>query len=395
VFLQVASTSLLSPGSLEVEFVPHEMSRRAVLGLGTAAGAGIAAGAVFGPGDAGWADAEPVGAAPRDRIRQVYEAQSRNASGVWSAHITAIGGTDPVVLQNAMAVVDAYSVNKIPVAVTVLDKIERGRLNLGDRVELDAGIVVPDDDDGYFYLDSAYPSSLTLGHVMTAMLSQSDNTAVRLCARALAGALEPGEATAAEAVNQLMSRLGLANTQVEQKYGADGQPVVDRFFLGWTTPTEMHDLLVALAAGQLVGTDLTRFLLRILRSPAAMTEGIRRNMSSAERGRIATKGGWFKNEADEGRDGRNEAGIIFDPAGNPALTYALFAHGPFISKDPVRQQADRDNFAATHPALQARAIMGREWLNAVAQMLATETPGIASPAARTPMRRPRSAGNSG
>ena len=80
----------------------------------------------------------------------------------------------------------------------------------------------------------------------------------------------------------------------------------------------------------------------------AFTDGIRRTMSSDERLRVATKAGWFS-------DGRNEAGIMFDATGRPILTYSLFAHG----------QANPDDFGATHPAVQARAVMGREFLDAV------------------------------
>jgi beta-lactamase class A len=80
----------------------------------------------------------------------------------------------------------------------------------------------------------------------------------------------------------------------------------------------------------------------------AFTDGIRRTMSSDERLRVATKAGWFL-------DGRNEAGITFDATGRPILTYSLFARG----------QANPDDFGATHPAVQARAVMGREFLGAV------------------------------
>jgi hypothetical protein len=71
-------------------------------------------------------------------------------------------------------------------------------------------------------------------------------------------------------------------------------------------------------------------------------------MSSAQRARIATKAGWFA-------DGRNEAGIMFDSTGRPVLTYAMFSFG----------SADQDNFGATHPAVQARAVMGRKFLDII------------------------------
>jgi beta-lactamase class A len=214
------------------------VTRRAALGLGTAAGTGAATTAVLGAGATGWAEPVVAKVPPRDRIKKVHDVQAAKASGVWSSYVTAVGGTKPVISRNANTVVDAYSVNKVAVAVAVLDKIDRGKLSLADRVQLHANTVIPADDDGYLYLDVAYPSSLTLGHVMTAMLSQSDNTAVRLCARALAKALEPGGATAAQAVNQILAHKGFPKTRVEQIYGPDAQPVVDRFYLGWTTPKQ-------------------------------------------------------------------------------------------------------------------------------------------------------------
>ena len=103
--------------------------------------------------------------------------------------------------------------------------------------------------------------------------------------------------------------------------------------------------------GTLLSKPSTDFLLNILRSQVAFTDGIRRNMSSNERARVATKAGWFA-------DGRNEAGIMFDAGDRPVLTYSLFAHG----------QADADNFAATHPALEARAVMGRRLFDAIANL---------------------------
>jgi hypothetical protein len=80
----------------------------------------------------------------------------------------------------------------------------------------------------------------------------------------------------------------------------------------------------------------------------AVLDKIDRGLLSDERARVGTKAGWDA-------DGRNEAGIMFDTTGRPVLTYAMFAHG----------QADPDNFGATHPAVEARAVMGRRFLDAI------------------------------
>jgi hypothetical protein len=179
--------------------------------------------------------------------------------------VTVAGAVAPAVVADPDRVVEAYSVNKIAVAVAVLDKVDRGLLARGFR-----------------------------------------------------------------------------HTRV--------QPVANpnRFFLGTSTARETHALLTALVGGTLLAPSSTDALLSRLRAPIAFTDGIRREMSSAERARGATKAGWFD-------AARHEAGVMFDVAGAPVLTYVLFSDGV----------PDPDNFGATHPAVAARAAMGRDFLDAV------------------------------
>ncbi|MEV4312369.1 serine hydrolase [Actinocrispum sp. NPDC049592] len=310
------------------------INRRAAFGLGTA----IAATTVL-TGTANAAeDVEEVSPSTPDRarrqVKRVYDRETANAGGTWNAYITVADpdGT-PVAAVDAGStdVVEAYSVNKIAVAMAVLDKIDRGLLTLDQQVQVPADIVIPN-GDGIIKLDRAYPSAFTAGHVMSLLLTVSDDTCVRL-----SGLLCP-----AKEINDIIVAKGFPNTQVV--------PVANpnRFFLGKTTPRETHDILQGLIHGTLLSATSTDFLFNILRSQVAFTDGIRRMMSSDERGRVATKAGWLN-------DGRNEAGIMFDTAGKPVLTYSLFARG----------QAHPEDFGATHPAVQARSDMGRKWLRAV------------------------------
>ncbi|MBO4206794.1 serine hydrolase [Micromonospora echinofusca] len=318
------------------------INRRTALGLGSVA----TAGAVLGP--AAPADAEPADQgdddgtpttpqSAADRIAAVYQRQKLRAGGTWHSYVTVADPAGPpvaAVAEGADDRVEAYSVNKIAVATAVLDKVDRGLLSLTQQVEVTAAIVVPG-GDGIFSLDGAYPSSVTLGHVLANLLTVSDDTAVRLC----------GLVCPAAEINQILVAKGFPQTQV--------QPVANpnRFFLGSTTPRETHDLLQALVGDRLLAPGSTAFLLGLLRSPVAYTDGFRRTMSSGERARVATKAGWYG-------DARNEAGVVFDTSGSPVLTYAMFAAG----------QADPDNFGATHPAVAARAVMGRRFLDAVSAL---------------------------
>ncbi|MEH1015163.1 serine hydrolase [Micromonospora sp. CPCC 206060] len=268
------------------------------------------------------------------RIGAIYTRQKRRAGGTWHAYVSVADPAGPpvtAVAEGADDVVEAYSVNKIAVATAVLDKVDRGLLSLTQQVEVTAAIVVPG-GDGIFSLDGAYPSAVTLGHVLANLLTVSDDTAVRLC----------GLVCPAAELNRILVTKGFPQTRVRPAASPD------RFFLGTATPRETHDLLRALVGGRLLSPGSTSFLLGLLRSPVAYTDGFRRTMSSQERARVATKAGWYG-------DARNEAGVIFDTAGSPVLTYAMFAAG----------QTDPDNVGATHPAVQARAVMGRRFLDTV------------------------------
>ncbi|WDZ87874.1 serine hydrolase [Micromonospora cathayae] len=312
------------------------MNRRTALGIGTAA----TAGAVLGTGAPATAKERVVrtnastpaqAAAP---VAAAYQQRTTEAGGSWQGYVSVAGSTGAPVVAVADEPdlkLEAYSVNKIAVAVAVLDKVDRGLLALTQQVDVTSSIVIPG-GDGIFSLDGAYPSSVTLGHALAALLTVSDDTAVRLC----------GLVCPAAELNTILVAKGYPNTQV--------QPVANpnRFYLGTSTPRETHNLLRALVGGTLLSAASTAFLLRQLRAPIAYTDGIRHNMSSAERARIATKGGWYA-------DARGEAGVIFDGAGAPVLTYATFSSG----------QTDAGNYGATHPAVAARAAMGRSFLAAV------------------------------
>lgn len=303
-----------------------QLNRRAALGLGSVAATVLGTG-MLSPGSA---NAAPRTGDPAQQIADVYQAQTQAAGGTWNAHVSLPGSSTVAVDDASGTVVEAESVNKIAVATAVLDKVDRGLLTLSQTVQVTSDIVIAD-GDGIFRLDGAYPSTITLGHVLAALLTVSDDTAVRLC-----GLVAP----AAE-INQILVSKGFPQTQVT--------PVANpnRFYLGQTTPQEMHDILAALVGGTLLSATSTSYLLGLIRSPIAFTDGIRRTMSSDERARIATKAGWLDNV-------RNEAGIIFDATGAPQLIYSLFANG---------MPHGADDFGATNPAVQARSEMGRAWLD--------------------------------
>ncbi|WP_291419605.1 serine hydrolase [Actinophytocola sp.] len=295
-------------------------------------------------------------------IARVYRRETGRAQGVWSSLISVAGASgepETAVEERADDVVDAQSVNKIAVATAVLDKVDRGLLTLDQRVDVTADIVIQD-TDGIFGLDGAYPSSVTLGHAMAALLTVSDNTAVRLC----------GLVCPALELNEILRAKGFVHTQVVPVSNPN------RFFLGTTTPRETHTLLQGLVSGTMLSASSTGYLLTAIRSLTAFTDGMRLKLRSPERLRVATKAGWFNSD-------RHEAGVVFDESGRASATYAVFATGPFAGDAAVNDE----DFGATHPALRARQTLGRELFDAVASV----TPGGARVQA-TPRYRPYNGG---
>ena len=303
------------------------MSRRSAIGLGAAS----ATAATIGAGS-------PAAAAPAGgpaRIAKTYGKEKTKAGGTWHSHIAGLDSTGalvPVVEDDADHVTQGYSVQKLAVATAVMDKIDRGELTLGQKLDLPADIILG--GSGIYFLHTVWGDDITIANFLTAMLLVSDNTAVRMCGRVV---------PAAE-INQILAAKGFVNTRVE--------PVANpnRFYLGTTTPREMHDLLWRLATGTLLSPASCRFLLSITRWINGYMDGVRRNMSSEERSRIATKYGADYNTLGASR---HEAGIMFGPDGAPKLTYAMFAEG----------LGDLDNYGATHPAVQAHAVIGRTMLD--------------------------------
>jgi beta-lactamase class A len=315
------------------------VKRRAMLGAGV--GAVALAGAGFGVSQALADDATKAAGTPEDAakaIKDSFDKESKAVGGWWTGYIS-VAGTDgklvTAVDQDSGKQIEAWSCNKVPVAAAVLAKVDRGELTIDQTVDVTKDIVIPD-GDGMFELDNAYPSKVTLGHVLANLLTVSDDTAVRLC----------GSVCSGTEINEFLKDKGFTVTQVE--------PLPDnpnRFYLGPTTAKESHDLWQMLVTGKLVSAESTERILNITRAQIAFTDGIRRNYSSAERSRVATKAGWLK-------DSRNEVGIMYDANGAPVVTYSIFGGG----------QGQDDNFGATHPAVEARAKMGRQFLDILGKL---------------------------
>jgi beta-lactamase class A len=325
------------------------MKRRGVFKLGaTLTAAGTAAVAV--PGAASAQTTTQHGpltpAQAAKAVKRVFDRETARAGGDWQARVTVLDGAGAVtaVDQNATAIRTAASMNKLGIALGVLDKIDRGELALDHRITLDADIILT--GSGFYFHQTAYGDELTVANILVALLMPSDNTAVRLCGLVC----PPAE------INATLEAKGFTDTRV---IPSDTNP--NRMWLGNTTTAETNELLARLAAGELLSQRSTRFMLGVLRGLSGYHDGFRRNMSSAERSRVAMKYG-----ADDAN--RNEAGVVYNASGRPALVYSFMA----------QIQGHDSNYGATHPVVEAHARMGRSMFDIVARIQSESASGASA-----------------
>jgi beta-lactamase class A len=268
-------------------------------------------------------------------IYNTYEHQKAKAGGNWYSYVTRAdedGSMKPIIEDDADHVVSAYSVNKLAIALAVMDKVDRGELSLTQKLNLTPEIIAGG-SGMYFLQQGNYGDDLTIANLLTTMLLVSDNTAVRMLGRVVPG----------PEINDILAKKGFVTTRVE--------PLPDnpnRFYLGNTTPREMNRLLEGFANKTLVSSQSATFILTIMQWINGYNDGIRRNMSSDERIRIATKYGALD-------DSRHEVGIMFDANGAPALIYAFMNDGV----------GDIGNYGATNPAVEAEAVLGRVMFDSI------------------------------
>ncbi len=256
-----------------------------------------------------------------------YRAITKVAGGRWHCLVSDLGSGKPVpvVEEDADFVIEGASVQKLAVMTAVMTEVDAGRIKLSDTTTLDADMVA--EGSGLYLNQAVFGDQLTVANLLTTMLQVSDNTAVRLLSRFVSG----------DQINEILDRLGFKATRVLPIAGES------RFYLGNTTARENNDLLFRLASGTLLSKESTQAVLRIMTWTAVgYADGIRRNMSSDERARFATKHG-------ASEDKRHDTGIMFDAAGAPLVVFSFFAD----------QAPDADNYGATNPVVEAHATLGR------------------------------------
>jgi beta-lactamase class A len=213
------------------------------------------------------------------------------------------------------------SVTKLPLAVAVLRRVDRGEIRLGDTVNIPASALSP----GHSPVREAHPNGtrMTVEALVRSAVSESDNTANDALQRLMGG---PAEVTAE------LARGGIRGVRVDRRYTVLRPTLQDRLRAGDPRDTMTPDGAVALLRAIWVG--------RLL-SPASrerLVGWMTRSQNPADRivaglpagTTVAHKTGTWGGESALGA--LNDIGVITLPGGRGHVLLAIFVRNPSGSR---------------------------------------------------------------
>lgn len=233
-------------------------------------------------------------------LRHQLEAEMRGYPGVAGVSVRNLSTGESLSIRGDEPFPTA-SLIKLPVLVTLLDEVARGRVGLDEPLSM----ISRDRVGGSGVLRLMDPGlRLTVRDAASLMIALSDNTATNLLLEKLD----------VPTVWAKMDSLGLPRTRVFRKVFAptNSSPAPDsaaRYGLGVTTPDEIVRLLALLQAGRAVSPAMDSLALRILRTNQDTGKMVR---WLPENVRVAHKSG----DIDRAR---NDCGILYTPAAPLAL----------------------------------------------------------------------------
>jgi beta-lactamase class A len=177
-------------------------------------------------------------------------AEVRGTVGIYVRHLPS-GRTAEI---NADSVFPTASMVKVPILVTLFDRLDRGVLGMHDTLVYRDSLLYPGEDLLGSMKDGA---AVSLDKVALLMMSMSDNTA-SLWLQALVGG--------GGAINEWLAGHGFTHTRVNSRTPGREEA---RTQYGWgqTSPREMAELLVRIREGRAVSPAADQEMYRLLTRP--------------------------------------------------------------------------------------------------------------------------------
>ena len=165
------------------------------------------------------------------------------------------------------------SVYKFPIAMAVLDRVDKGNLRLDQLVQIHKADYIP--REGYSPLREMFPegTSLTLQELIRYAVAESDGTASDVLLKLVGGAKEADNYIHSIGIDDI----AIATTEMVQVVNDTIQ------YQNWTTPKAMTELLNVFYSGKDLSENSRAYLLKVMEEskpgPKDLKECCRRGQS--------------------------------------------------------------------------------------------------------------------
>lgn len=192
----------------------------------------------------------PEKKSPPTGLKQQIESRIRDFDGIVGVYYQSLNSSDEIVIR-ANEIFPTASLIKIPILISVMEKIRNNELQWDDKLTYDEEREYPGEDLLASFRNGA---KISLSKLVDLMIRYSDNTASLWC-QELGG-------TGTE-LNHWLSKNKYQKTRVNSRTpGREEQR--ERWGWGQTTPREMAQLLIQIWQRKCVRSDLDDRMLRIL-----------------------------------------------------------------------------------------------------------------------------------
>jgi beta-lactamase class A len=215
------------------------------------------------------------------------------------------------------------SVMKVPIAMTVLQKVDEGKWRLDQKIH----ITKEDLPQNYSPLRDKYPEGnvdVTVSDLLSYMVSLSDNDACDILLKHLGGTI---------AVRNYLAKLGITGIAVnasEAEMAADWQVQ----YTDWCTANQVVKLLDLFYHGKALGKSSTDYLMKVMEATSTGPKQIKGLLPAGTV--VAHKTGRSSTNKAGLSPATNDVGIITLPNGQH-LAIAIFV-GESTAELPVREQ---------------------------------------------------------
>lgn len=199
------------------------------------------------------------------------------------------------------------SVFKFPVALAILDKIDKGEFSLKHKIHITPKDMIP---DTWSPLRDKYPEgnvNITFEELLSSMVAESDNIACDILLHHLGGPKKVQKYIRKIGIDQIAIKVNEAKMHKAWKYQ----------YHNWCSPTAMSELLLLFYEKKILSETNTHFLVDIMTKTSTGKNRIKKLLPEGIT--VAHKTGTSGKNEQGMYGGINDVGIIILPDGNPLL----------------------------------------------------------------------------